>query len=375
VNAAAAAVVPAVQVRAPASLQGSSNFSSWGSFNSPLLLQQPQQTPFGGGIQPFESAPAVAAAAAGMPAAFRSLEPALTNYSTSSLTNSSSITPAPAPALNDLALFCSPAMSQAMLASSFDASAAASGQLFPASTGAMLLLASIGDAMPLTPSAIGGLGHLDYAGQSDVSLMDWLMLQQQLQQQEAAGIAAAAAAAPVEQPWMSGVGMAVPHADPVPAMLHNEASLSPPPLGSPVMRLAHVAAAPGPLPPPAPPPVAAALAAPAGADTGLAEALLNSAQQRRALARAQAPPSQPQPQQLMTVELEPQAWASIAENGGWQDIARLSGAQIEVQVQASSRLLALQISGSAAQVDMVSRLMYMLLQQPAMAARGVSMRA
>jgi hypothetical protein len=77
----------------------------------------------------------------------------------------------------------------------------------------------------------------------------------------------------------------------------------------------------------------------------------------------------------MTVELEPQAWASIAENGGWQDVARLSGAQIEVQVQASSRLLALQISGSAAQVDMVTRLMYMLLQQPAMAARGVSLRA
>jgi hypothetical protein len=229
--------------------------------------------------------------------------------------------------------------------------------------------------MPLTPSAIGGSGLLDYAGQSDVSLMDWLMLQQQLQEQEAAGIAAAAAAAAGEQPWMSGMGMAVPYADQVPAMLHNEASLSPPPLGSPVMGLAHVAAAPAPLPPPAPPPVPAALAAPTGADTGLAEALLNSAQQRRALARAQAPPAQPQPQQVMTVELEPQAWASIAENGGWQDVARLSGAQIEVQVQASSRLLALQISGSAAQVDMVTRLMYMLLQQPAMAARGMSMRA
>jgi hypothetical protein len=103
--AAAAAAAAAVQVRAPASLQGSSNFSSWCSFNSPLLLlQQQQQTPFGVGLEAFESA--TVAAAAGMPAAFRSLEPALTNYSTGSLT-SNSIAPAPAPALNDFVLFCS----------------------------------------------------------------------------------------------------------------------------------------------------------------------------------------------------------------------------------------------------------------------------
>jgi hypothetical protein len=71
------------------------------------------------------------------------------------------------------------------------------------------------------------------------------------------------------------------------------------------------------------------------------------------------------------VHVEPQAWASIAQHGGWRDVERLSGAQIEVQVQASSRLLALQVSGTAAQVDMVGKLMSLLLQQPAMAVQGV----
>ncbi|WIA19398.1 hypothetical protein OEZ85_004018 [Tetradesmus obliquus] len=201
---------------------------------------------------------------------------------------------AAAAAAHDMALLGNAMVSQLMLMSPgpFDVMAAAPAAFSFASAGSNSFSVSsdmqvagldmtgqlysdgvcIGSTLQATNGGHQALGYLDQGDPSDVSLMDWLALQQQLQQQEAAGMAAAAAAA---------------------------------------------------------------------------------------AAAAGSPPDQ--------------SW--MAGKGGWQDVVRLSGAQIEVQIQESSRLLGLQVSGTAAQVDMVGKLMCLLLQQPAMAARAAGVRA
>uniref|UniRef100_A0A383W1T6 RRM domain-containing protein n=1 Tax=Tetradesmus obliquus TaxID=3088 RepID=A0A383W1T6_TETOB len=404
--AAAAAGGAARQLRRPASMQGCSSFSSWGGFASPLLLQhQGLQT------QRFGTPPAAAAASA--QAVYRSLDARLTQHSAGSVvgygssSSSSSVggtSPPNAPLLaasqHDMALLGNAMMSQPMLMSPgpFDVMAAAPAAFPFASAGSNAFSVSsdmqvagldmtgqlysdgvcIGSTLQATNGGHQALGYLDQGDPSDVSLMDWLALQQQLQQQEAAGMAAAAAAAagsPPDQSWMAGVGIAAApssaggSAEQLPALLLGGNAPSPG-VGSPVLGLAAAAAAAVPvaLPPPAPPPVAVRAAAVAAAAVRPDPVMLGMQQ------HLPLPPTQQQ-QQSMRVELEPQAWESIAQKGGWQDVVRLSGAQIEVQVQESSRLLALQVSGTAAQVDMVGKLMCLLLQQPAMAARAAGVRA
>jgi hypothetical protein len=71
-----------------------------------------------------------------------------------------------------------------------------------------------------------------------------------------------------------------------------------------------------------------------------------------------------QQQQELKLELDPASLSVIAEDSGWQSVARVTGAQIQMQVQASSPMLSLTVSGSATQVAMVGQLLQLLLQRP-----------
>jgi hypothetical protein len=351
----------------------SSSYSGWGGFNSPLLLQQQaQQLHAGVQLPRFNTPPAAA-----VPAAYGSMDASLDPYGASSSISHSPNSAAspyslsPATSHNGLALLGGAVSGQPMPPATMNVvtaavpAAAVAAAAFPVNAGSQLPSISGGMQVPLLGAngqlssnsagcgmqiaAVGqqALGVVDYGNPADVSLMDWLLLQQQLQQHEAAGITAAAAAAgsPSDQPWMACVGIAAAPASNM-GYAEQPAALLSTGLGLPVLDAATAAAVPAPLPPPAPPPPP--VRAPAADDA----MLLGTQTQRQ------------QQQQQMTVELEPHAWASIAEKDGWRDVALLSGAQIEVQVQASSRLLALQVSGTAAQVDMVSKLVCLLLQQP-----------
>jgi hypothetical protein len=68
-------------------------------------------------------------------------------------------------------------------------------------------------------------------------------------------------------------------------------------------------------------------------------------------------------QQQLVLHVEPRAWSAIAQDCGWHSIARLSGAAIQVQVNAASPLLALCVSGTAELVGLVAELLPPLLLQ------------
>jgi hypothetical protein len=68
-------------------------------------------------------------------------------------------------------------------------------------------------------------------------------------------------------------------------------------------------------------------------------------------------------QQQLTLELDQASWSVIAADSGWQSIARVTGAQIDMQVQRNSLRLLLTVTGTAAQVAMVRELITVLLQR------------
>jgi hypothetical protein len=70
-----------------------------------------------------------------------------------------------------------------------------------------------------------------------------------------------------------------------------------------------------------------------------------------------------QQQQQLTLELDQASWSVIAADSGWQSIACVTGAQIDMQVQRNSRRLLLTVTGTAAQVVMVGELITVLLQR------------
>jgi hypothetical protein len=77
-----------------------------------------------------------------------------------------------------------------------------------------------------------------------------------------------------------------------------------------------------------------------------------------------APPSQQQQQQCeMMFELEADMWSSIAESGRWCSVARMSGAELQAQVQQHSPRMAMRVRGTQQQLDMVRDLLQLLLQQ------------
>jgi hypothetical protein len=74
-------------------------------------------------------------------------------------------------------------------------------------------------------------------------------------------------------------------------------------------------------------------------------------------------PQQQQQQRELMFELEADVWSSIAESGGWCSVARMSGAELQAQVQQESPLMAMRVRGTVQQLDMVRDLLQLLMQQ------------
>jgi hypothetical protein len=75
------------------------------------------------------------------------------------------------------------------------------------------------------------------------------------------------------------------------------------------------------------------------------------------------PPRQQQQQQELVLDLDPNLWGTIAEGGGWCSVARISGANIQANVQPDSPLMRTTVTGTAEQLNMVRGLLQLLLQR------------